>query len=204
MLERVIAYVDGFNLYFGLKEQGWKKQYWLNVSLLAQGLLKTKQQLVGVNYFTARISGTRAKRDRQNAYLEALKEVSGCAMHFGVYQHYPRECRRCNLVDNVPSEKMTDVNIAVSMMTDAFEDNFDTALLISADSDLTPPVRKIRELRPSKRIIVALPPNRSSKQLTSAANGFIRIDRATLNRSLLPEQIRKGDGYVIRRPSRWQ
>jgi uncharacterized LabA/DUF88 family protein len=202
--ERVIAYVDGFNLYFGLKEQGWKKQYWLDVGLLARGLLKSGQQLVGVNYFTARISGTRAKRARQNAYLEALKEMGSCAMHFGVYQHNSRECRRCKLVDNVPSEKMTDVNIAVSMMTDAFENNFDTALLISADSDLTPPVRKIRELRPSKRVIVALPPGRSSKQLTSAASGFIRVDRAALNRSLLPEKIQKSTGYVIERPQRWQ
>ena len=130
--------------------------------------------------------------------------MGSCDTHFGVYQHNPRECRRCNLVDNVPSEKMTDVNIAVSMMTDAFEDNFDTAILISADSDLTPPVRKIRELRPSKRVIVALPPGRSSKQLTSAANGFIRIDKPTLNRSLLPEKIRKSNGYVIQRPSRWR
>lgn len=31
---------------------------------------------------------------------------------------------------------MTDVNIAVEMMRDAFQDRFDAALLISADSDL--------------------------------------------------------------------
>lgn len=204
MPERVIAYVDGFNLYFGLKEKGWKKQYWLDVASLAQNLLRSGQRLMAVNYFTARISGTRAKRDRQNAYLEALKEMGKCHMHFGVYRLNSRECRRCNYADNVPSEKMTDVNISVSMMTDAFQDNFDTALVVSADSDLTPPARKIRELFPSKRIIVAFPPNRSSKELISAANGYIRVDRAMLNRSLLPETIQKSNGYVIRRPGRWQ
>lgn len=25
---RVIAYIDGFNLYFGLKSKGWKRYYW--------------------------------------------------------------------------------------------------------------------------------------------------------------------------------
>jgi uncharacterized LabA/DUF88 family protein len=159
---------------------------------------------MGVNYFTARISGTRAKRDRQNAYLEALKETGSCNMHFGVYQQNPRKCKRCSLVNSISNEKMTDVNIAVAMMTDAFEDNFDTALLVSADSDLTPPVRKIRELYPHKRVIIALPPGRSSKQLTSAASGFIRVDRATLNQSLLPETITKSNGYVINRPVEWR
>jgi hypothetical protein len=33
-------------------------------------------------------------------------------------------------------EKMTDVNIAVELLTDAFQDSFDVALLISADGDL--------------------------------------------------------------------
>ena len=39
---------------------------------------------------------------------------------------------------------MTDVNIATAMLTDAYRDRFDTALLVSADSDLVPPVRAAR------------------------------------------------------------
>lgn len=38
-------------------------------------------------------------------------------------------------------EKMTDVNIAVELLGDAQDDAFDTAIIISGDSDLTPPVR---------------------------------------------------------------
>jgi hypothetical protein len=40
MNERVIAYIDGFNLYFGLKSTGWKKFYWLNLQSMVQNLLK--------------------------------------------------------------------------------------------------------------------------------------------------------------------
>ena len=38
---------------------------------------------------------------------------------------------------------MTDVNIAVEMLTDVFQDKLDKALIISADSDLAGPIRKV-------------------------------------------------------------
>ena len=35
---RVAVYVDGFNLYYGLKSKGWRRFYWLDIRalLLAQ------------------------------------------------------------------------------------------------------------------------------------------------------------------------
>ena len=41
---------------------------------------------------------------------------------------------------------MTDVNISVELLADAFQNKFDTALLVSGDSDLTGPIKKIKEL----------------------------------------------------------
>ena len=41
---RIAAYVDGFNLYFGLKEAGFKRFYWLDVVALARNLLKPEQR----------------------------------------------------------------------------------------------------------------------------------------------------------------
>jgi hypothetical protein len=37
---RVIAYIDGFNLYFGLTSQGWERFLWLDVQALSRNLLK--------------------------------------------------------------------------------------------------------------------------------------------------------------------
>ncbi len=45
-MERVIAYVDGYNLYYGLREKGWKRFYWLNIQALVGHLLKPDQELV--------------------------------------------------------------------------------------------------------------------------------------------------------------
>jgi hypothetical protein len=50
----------------------------------------------------------------------------------------------------VGNETMTDVNIAVELMQDAFHNNFDTALLVSADSDLVGPVVAVQKLLPQK------------------------------------------------------
>ena len=30
-MQRVSVYVDGFNLYYGLKSKGWRRYYWLNL-----------------------------------------------------------------------------------------------------------------------------------------------------------------------------
>ena len=55
-MERVIAYIDGFNLYYGLKSSGWRRYYWLNIQRLVQNLLKPNQRLILTKYFTSRIS----------------------------------------------------------------------------------------------------------------------------------------------------
>jgi hypothetical protein len=56
-MERVIAYVDGFNLYYGLKEAGYERYLWLDVHGLVRNILNpATQTLVRVNYFTSRVS----------------------------------------------------------------------------------------------------------------------------------------------------
>ena len=77
-MERVIAYVDGYNLYFGLREKRWKHFYWLNIQAMAAHLLKAGQTLVATHYFTAVLQRPEAKRRRQAAYLEALGTLANC------------------------------------------------------------------------------------------------------------------------------
>ena len=99
---------------------------------------------------------------------------------------------------------MTDVNIATEILKDAYRDKFDVALLISADSDLVPPVKTVRELFPNKRIVIAFPPARWSADLANSADKSFVIGRRTITRSLFPEEIKKQDGYTLRCPSSWK
>lgn len=53
--ERVIAYIDGFNLYHGLMEAHMGSSRWLDLAGMSQSLLEPHQRLVLVRYFTTRI-----------------------------------------------------------------------------------------------------------------------------------------------------
>ena len=206
-MSRVIAYVGGFNLYFGLKAKGWKKHYWLDLNGLATSLLKPGQTLAGVHYFTSRIRANGrnvADMQRQSDYLDALATLPSLTIHYGHYLQKSRRCHSCGATWMDYEEKMTDVNIAMQLLADAFDDRFDTALLISADSDLTTPVSVARAKFPGKNIIVALPPNRRSHQLTQAASGSFIINETAYRRSQLPAQVQRADGFVLQRPAHWR
>ena len=202
--KRVIAYVDGFNLYFGLRDMGWRRFYWLDIVKLARSILETGSELADVKYFTARVSFPEEKRKRQSAYLEALEIASSPTIIFGKYRPEAYFCQYCYQEGQIPKEKMTDVNIAVEMMTDAFQDRFDTALLISGDSDLTPPALAIRRLFPEKRVIVAFPPKRSSVDLIGAASAHFTLIRTRLRDAQMPDEIMKSGGAMLKRPDEWK
>src|SRR5437868_3537909 len=120
-MKRVITYIDGFNMYFGLKDQKWDRHLWLDVQALSRNLLKPDQQLVHTKYFTARLSQPPDKAKRQNTYIEAIQTLPDVSIYFGHYLSNPRTCRNCGFVYAAPQEKMTDVNIAVELLQDAFQ-----------------------------------------------------------------------------------
>jgi uncharacterized LabA/DUF88 family protein len=202
-MARVITYIDGFNLYFGLKSGRWERYLWLNVQALAENLLKPDQSLVETKYFTSRVSSPADKVKRQSTYLDALRTLPNLTIFYGRFQVNPFTCRSCSFVHQIPSEKMTDVNIAVELMKDAFVDRFDTAILISADSDLVGPVVAVERLFPDKRVVVACPPGRYSANLVKASSAHLKIGRAAIAKSQLPETVATASGYVLRRPATW-
>ena len=191
-MDRVIAYVDGFNLYYGLRAKGWRRLYWLDVHRLAENLLKPGQRLVRVHYFTARITsrpGDEGTRTRQSTYLDALETLDGVRLHYGHYLAKTRQCPRCRATWETFEEKMTDVNIAVELLGDARDDAFDTAVVVSGDSDLTKPVQAVQMRDPTKRVVVACPPERTSVQLREAAAAGFVIGRKKLQDSQLPHRV---------------
>jgi len=205
-MQRVIAYIDGFNLYFGLRGQGWRRYYWLDVHGMAASLLRPDQRMAAAHYFTARIRDNgrnAADRLRQNTYIDGLAE-RGVTIHQGHFLEKRRQCRNCQKSWPDYEEKMTDVNIAIQLLVDAFDDRYDTALLVSGDSDLTTPVLRVRERFPDKRVVVVFPPGRQSEQLKRAANGHLIIGEDKLRQNQLPEEIPTARGHVLRRPEHWR
>ena len=204
--QRVAVYVDGLNLYYGLKSRNWRRYYWLDLRRLAENLLLDGQCLKVVRYFTARFkpqTDDPERHVRHDTYLKALGTLPDLTIQYG--QHLPKKvtCNHCGAAWTTYEEKMTDVNIAVALMGDAQADVFDTAIVISGDSDLTGPLETVLQNNPKKRIVVAFPPDRVSKRLEKVATGYIKIGKNRIKTSQFPTQVVDANGYPLHKPSRW-
>src|ERR1035438_1913908 len=197
---RVITYIDGFNLYFGLREQSWRRYMWLDLPTLSRSLLRTDQTLLLTKYFTSRVSGNPGKEQRQSAWLDAISTLPDLSIYWGRFQADRKECKNCHYAAFVPQEKKTDVNIATELLCDAHSDAFDMAVIVSGDADLVPPVAAIRRLFPHKKIVVAFPPCRYSAELALNANASMRIFESYFRKSRLPEKVTLASGAVVTRP----
>ena len=211
----VVAYIDGFNLYFGIRWQAmkegtleapdprWYSYLWLDLDRMCQRMLTDRQELVAIKYFTAPIIGGKKKRERQNAYLDAIRTLPKLQVILGRFEPDRKECDKCKHSNLHPQEKKTDVNIATNMICDAMADVYETAILVTADSDLVPAVQAVRKLKPNKRIIVAFPPNRYSKELQDATHSKFVIWERLLRKSSLPEVIKRDGLADIVRPEKY-
>ena len=200
--QRVIAYVDGSNLYFGMIDAGLRHCKWLDVSKLIKGFLHSNQTLISIKFFTSRITHNPPKEKRQTTYLEAL-ESQGVDLIFGSYQAKFMECRQCGHDWILPTEKMTDVNIATHLLMDAHLDAYDTAILISGDSDFVPCIESVNTTFLDKSVVVFFPPGRHNNSVAEVARANQVIGRQKLIDCQLPFTIEKKDGYVLHKPEGW-
>lgn len=183
-------------------EAGFGNCKWLNLKALVLSLLKPKQELAELKYFTSRVSNNPDKQKRQIAYIEAL-ETEGIKVYYGHYRRDTIECKRCGNIWPNYNEKMTDVNITTQMLVDAFQNKYDMAMLVSGDSDLVPPIRAIHENFKQKRVFVAFPPKRFNNSVALVAKGSLTIGRKKLTDCQFADEVIKRDGYILRKPGVW-
>ena len=187
-MRRAIVYIDGFNLYYGIRSLNDPALKWLDVEYLAKSFLKPSTHLEEVKYFTTMITGDIEKVHRQKIYLDALKRhCSKLTIIKGHFLEKGTNCYKCGYYNQTYEEKKTDVNIACEMLADAYENRLDIAFLVSGDSDLAPPVEKV--IARGKAVIVASPPKRKSLELNKVATGTFNINARRLKKSLLPSEI---------------
>jgi uncharacterized LabA/DUF88 family protein len=159
-MRRVIAYVDGFNLYHAIDALGKPHLKWGNLRDLAASICGPDETLVQVYYFTALATWrSPAAIGRHREYIKALKHA-GVTCVVGHFKEKHRKCLKCGAAWIAHEEKETDVAIATNLIADAFQDRFDRALIISADSDLTPAIECVRMHFPKKAVNVVAPPGR--------------------------------------------
>ncbi len=197
------AYIDGFNLYYGLRDAGLRESRWLDLRGLCASLLGPGEQLDLVRYFTSRMKDSPAKAAHQAVYIDALHARGGIEIDFGHFLSSTAKCFKCGNVWRKNEEKKTDVNIAVRLLEDAADDLFDTAMVVSGDSDLVPPIESVQLRFPHKRVIVAFPPRRRSSHLARAASDAFPIYPQTIRANPLPDPVLTSGGVALHAPSGW-
>lgn len=203
-LVRVTVYVDGFNLYFGLRAAFGRRYHWLNLQTVAHDLVPPGDSLEAIKYFTARIRNDPPAEHRQDIYLQALDAYAPrLEIIEGRFQKKQVRCRGCQQRWVTYEEKESDVHLGVSLVEDAANDRFDRALLVSADSDLVPAVRAARRLHPAASIVAVFPPARRSPDLAGAAHDVLFVTRAMVNQAQLPPAIITHAGIELSRPAYW-
>nr|WP_275590701.1 NYN domain-containing protein [Pseudomonas sp. DP-17] len=177
---RTAFFVDGYNLFYGLLAGTPFK--WLDLPALLQHVLQVQQpesQTTSISYFTAGVKPNLASRgilskQAQDTYIRALK-ARGVDVYFGRHRLEPGRAPRfvdkrtpASRADQVDiwqlEEKETDVHLAISMYRLATKqthapagERIDQIVLVSADTDMAPALRALREDFPELWIGVILP-----------------------------------------------
>jgi hypothetical protein len=205
---RTNVYVDGFNLYYGALK-AFREYRWLDLGKLSQLLVGNHYEVGHIRYFTALVRGRAnnpKQRLRQDIYLRALRTIPHLTLHYGTFQAKPKkmplahELPKIRLVEVMKTEeKGSDVNLATYLLLDAFRGDFDSALVISNDSDLKEPIRVVKsEL--GKRVGIANPDLFTPRALKG--DFFRQIRPSHLKSCQFPEVLKDKNG-TITRPPEW-
>ena len=196
-MEKVVAFIDGFNLYHAIDDLKRPHLKWVNLWDLVEALVRPQSQVLEeVYYFSAYATWLPGPMIRHRAYVRALRSV-GVNVVLGKFKPKDRRCPKCDHAWKSHEEKETDVNIALAMLMQGVLGAYDHAFLISQDSDLAPAIRLVtRELE--KPVTVVTPPHRKhSTELIGAATAKAKITLPQIERSLFPQQVHDAGGNVV-------
>jgi NYN domain len=213
MQKRVVVYVDGFNLYYGVRNYSGAK--WLNLDSLCR-LLLPHYDIHKIKYFTAQVSAS--PRDpnkplRQQIFWRALRTIPRLEIIEGHFISHPVEVRPIAPIPGGPAtvtimkteEKGSDVNLATHMIVDAVDGVFEIAVVISNDSDLALPIEIVRT-RFQRDVIVFNPHqakgSKPSKRLQQVATQFRPLRKGPVCASQFPATLTDARG-TITKPKGW-
>jgi len=171
IIDRTYVYIDGFNLYHGAVKNRPEFK-WLDLVSISRRLM-AGSQVLKVKYFTAKVRklDDPARPARQLVYWRALRRLYPTELEIieGHFRIDPKRLRIAkkgldgkykatsrSIMVMKPEEKGTDVNLAVHLLNYARLNHYDTALIISNDSDLFEAIRIVKNDL-FKRVVLANP-----------------------------------------------
>jgi len=199
-MKRVACFIDGFNMYHAIDNRFATCYKWCNYRALINGYLQDDEQLDRVLYFSAFARWDTGKVARHNMFIKALSH-HGIEVIMGKFKKKKPFCKKCSQRYTTHEEKESDVNIAIHMVSMAYEDDFDTALLVSGDSDFVSTIQFLKEKFDRKKFGVIVPGNlQFANDLRNVAHFSKHVDFEHIKTSRLPDEITLEDGTLIKCP----
>jgi hypothetical protein len=194
-------YVDGFNLYHSINDLNKPYLKWVNLKKLAQIISPSAtEEIVRVVFCTAPYPGDDQKLWRHSQYVNALI-AAGVACVKGHFVHEDDHCKNCRVTARKLTEKETDINLALSLINDAWLGIYEKAYLLSGDSDQAATAKLFNKQFPAKELISVSTPGRNfSLHILNYAHGKIKINEDHLERALFPRVVFNPNGRSAQRP----
>lgn len=191
-MERVMIFIDGSNFYYGLK--GNRCSTRIDFLELSQFLTGSKRKLIRTYYYNAayKQNDNPKKYIEQQKFFTRLKNTSYLTLKLGrLVKHVTRIDRdwlREELGDEIANkvikflgekiisytEKGVDIQIASDMLKLAYNDAYDTGILISGDGDFVAAVEGVKDL--GKHVENSYFKKGCSNYLSETCDKFILLD----------------------------
>ena len=164
------------------------------------------QELVEVNYYSARPIDDQRAADNQDKFFKANLLNPRFKLHLGRYKKKKFKCQNCGFKNKTYEEKESDVRVATGMLVDVYSKRCDITIVVSADSDMIPSVEIIKHAVPEHPVHIFVPPTQKSFALAGKCDHVVWLEHywARFVQSTLPDEVTLANGHIIRRPENWK
>ena len=167
--ERIIIFIDGSNFYHSVKDSFDLHDNEIDFKKLIS-ILNKERLLIGVYYYNAPLDRGYNEKVywKQQRFFAELKKIPG----FNVILCTMRKIMRKGKPEF--TVKGDDIHLATDMISFAYENQYDTSILVSGDGDFVPCIKKVQKL--GKRVENAYFRISSSSYLKSVCNSSVCLD----------------------------
>ena len=167
--KRVMIFIDGSNFYHSVKDTWTFEDADIDFKRLISDLVR-KRHLISVKYYNAALDRGKnlEKYKKQQIFFSELRKIPGFEVHLVKMRKHIEKGKVCYKV------KGDDILIATDMLSGAYENSYDVAILVSGDGDFVPVIKKVQMM--GKRVENAFFKISSSNYLKMVCNESVPLN----------------------------
>lgn len=160
-----MVFIDGSNLYHSLRDEYSRTD--LDFGAFPAALAGEDRDLIRCYYYNALIDQTKdpGTYSAQQRFLSELRRIDDLEVRLGALVYRP---------NRAPVEKGIDVRIATDMLVNAARGNYDTAILVSGDTDFADALQAVKDFGCKAEVGLFGHPG-SSRKLRDVADRVISL-----------------------------